>query len=140
VKLTKRHYLFPVFLWLYYRESQETRGEYLQASGFANPTEDSVEFPLERFPGWRYGTLRLDAKPPRLTLTRKDGCCIDHDFLKDASSTVEVTKSGCFVLHREACRPFTLCSAKGYQAVQFVVVWNQLPDEIRTRIRVPTVD
>jgi hypothetical protein len=139
VRLTSRQLLFPLVLWWHYREPVEKRGEFLEAFHFYNPTEDSLELHFARSSGRKYGSLRLEAKPPRLILARKDGLRIEHDFSKDAAS-MEITKSRCLILHRENLPPFVLCRCMGHHAIQFIAVWNRLPEEIRTRLRIPSVE
>jgi hypothetical protein len=138
VKLTLRQLLYPLILWLYHREPVETRGEYLIPFHFLNPADGSIEIHFGRIPGWKYGSLRLQAMPPRLWVTRKDGVHFEQDFLQDASSTLELTARGYFVLHRTGQAPFVLCQYKRPCALQLACVLAHLPPEVKSRLRFPT--
>lgn len=136
MKLTLRQLLFPLILWWYHREPTESRGKFLVPFRFFNPAEDSVEIEFGRIPGMRYGSLRLETKPPRLILSRKDGLHIEHDFMKEASSVLEIAGTGYFVLHREAQQPFVLCQCRELYAFQLVTIWSHFPPEVKPRLRI----
>ena len=135
MKLTLRHIVFPLILWWYHREPRESRGRFLVPFRFINPTGDSVEIQIGRIPGWRYGSFRLEAKPPRLVVSRRDGNQWEHDFLKDSSSVFEIADGGHFVLHRDGQPPFVLCQCGDPYATQLAYVWSAMPNEVKPRLR-----
>jgi hypothetical protein len=134
MKLTLRQLLYPLICLAYRLDSKDKRGAFLVPFQHVDHSNDSVEVYFGRIPGWRYGSFRLESKPPRLIVSRKDGVQWEHDFLKDTTSVLEITNTA-FVLHRADQPPFVLCQCRSFYMFQLVTVWSRMPAEVKPRLR-----
>jgi len=134
-----RYCLFPLVLGFYHGETTEGRGQFLTADRFVSPSDECLEIYFGRFPGLQYGTLRIQAHSPHLSMSRNDGVTIRHDFATAMDSRLDIHSSGFLILRRPKQPPFYLCGIKPVHAIQLVGVSLRWPDDIRRCLQPPEI-
>lgn len=135
-RFNPRHLFFPLVLLLYRREPPHSRGQYLHTFGHHDKGDRLVEVIYGKCEGLRFGSLVFSADAPHISIERKDGFRLEHDFFSDPESHLRLGLDGVLTLHRRGEPALQICNVKTLHMMQIIHVHHRLPKELEGRVRI----